>query len=44
MPCTATSYTIEAEGAAYEAGLRNVQVGTRHKLDWSIFCIDKDVE
>jgi len=44
MPCTATSYAIEAEAAVYESGLRNVQVGNIHKLDWSIFCFDKDVE
>ena len=44
MPCTATSYAIKAEAGAYEAGVRNVQVGNRHKLEWSIFCFDKDVE
>jgi len=36
MPCAVTSYAIEAEAAVYKVGLRNVQVGNRHKLDWSI--------
>ena len=36
MPYTATSHAIEAEVAVYKAGLRNIQVGNRHKFDWSI--------
>jgi len=36
MPCTVTSHAIEAEAAVYKVSLRNVQVGNKHKLDWSI--------